>query len=842
MSFFTPALFWGGLAAVSAPIIIHFLNRQRYKRIRWAAMEFLLLAFKRTRRRVRVEHLIILIIRCLLLLMLGALLARPLFSGDSIISGSRDVYVLLDDSYSMGYTSGGEGQTAMDRGRRMLQKIISGLRAQDHLHIIRLSDVIRNDIHEQQMKESNGKFEAIKPFIESGGLTAQEIKNYVDVAANPQELPVSDLHTDIYLGLTRMEEIIFKDPDTAMPIKELYIISDLQKYAWLPAGKSSSSKSDDGADVNPVKIHISSGDGDTDDLNKVINSLMTERDNGVKARVFLMDVGDPNLGEHNDILIQGVTVERKDLVVGLNPNFSVTLRNNSNAKAKNVKVDFLMDGKTVDSKTYVDPIEAGGTAKVNFKRGRFKSDEAGFHYAEIIVDDKTDSLAADSHYYFAFQVREGIKVLIVDGDYSDDLKMSETGVLQIALHPKPMPRRRRGVPDEDDSFVPFAARPKVVEEWRGETLSDYDIVILANVNITASTPDSDIAEMERYVRSGGRLMIFLGDNVDHEYYNKILYKDGEGLLPAQLSGKAIGKQFIEAKGAQEKTTLLVDPKSEVNYEIFGRLLEKQFFNDAETLPKFSRFFPMVVPSDSTIMAKFDKQDPAAKGNLSAKIPFMVQKRYGKTEQGRSGKSGRVVLFNTTTDSAWSNLTVSGPDMAYIVILIETVLYLMRTEQFNVQVGEAITRTYSQDKLQDKEGLFVVTPPGTEIERKLSYSVEDLEDGGKIFLHCVFRDAFKAGRCVFISDQLRIREIFGVNVNLGEADLEHISTEEIQQKYPGLNKATIFKWDFGTEDGGKVEIEGVTASSNAWKLPLLIMLCLLVLESGLALLFGRRASK
>ena len=39
-----------GAALVSAPIIIHLINRMRFKRIRWAAMEFLLKSQKRNRR------------------------------------------------------------------------------------------------------------------------------------------------------------------------------------------------------------------------------------------------------------------------------------------------------------------------------------------------------------------------------------------------------------------------------------------------------------------------------------------------------------------------------------------------------------------------------------------------------------------------------------------------------------------------------------------------------------------------------------------------------------------------------------------------------------------------
>src|SRR5205823_4820167 len=70
----------GGLL-ISSPIIIHLINRMRYKRIRWAAMEFLLKSQKRNRRRLIIEQLILLLLRILLVLLAALLLARYLYSG-----------------------------------------------------------------------------------------------------------------------------------------------------------------------------------------------------------------------------------------------------------------------------------------------------------------------------------------------------------------------------------------------------------------------------------------------------------------------------------------------------------------------------------------------------------------------------------------------------------------------------------------------------------------------------------------------------------------------------------------------------------------------------------------
>src|SRR6266513_4457734 len=88
-----------GAALISAPIIIHLINRMRFKRLRWAAMEFLLKSQKRNRRRLIIEQLILLLLRILLVLLAGLLLARFLgFSFAGFFQPQNTVHVvLLDD-------------------------------------------------------------------------------------------------------------------------------------------------------------------------------------------------------------------------------------------------------------------------------------------------------------------------------------------------------------------------------------------------------------------------------------------------------------------------------------------------------------------------------------------------------------------------------------------------------------------------------------------------------------------------------------------------------------------------------------------------------------------------
>ncbi|MGA2500441.1 MAG: BatA domain-containing protein, partial [Tepidisphaeraceae bacterium] len=129
----TPGFFWAGLLLVALPIIIHILNRRRYKIVKWAAMEYLLQAMRKNRRRIQFEQLLLLAIRCILLALLGLALARPMGCADSTIAslaGQKSglhIFV-IDNSYSMSYESAAEaGKTHLDRAKAIARQYIERL-------------------------------------------------------------------------------------------------------------------------------------------------------------------------------------------------------------------------------------------------------------------------------------------------------------------------------------------------------------------------------------------------------------------------------------------------------------------------------------------------------------------------------------------------------------------------------------------------------------------------------------------------------------------------------------------------------------------------------------------
>ncbi len=87
-SFFANPALVGGALAGSIPVVIHLLNRQRFKKVVWAAMHWLWASYKKSQRRLQIEQLILLLIRILVLVLLAFALARPaLQQGMGLIAG-----------------------------------------------------------------------------------------------------------------------------------------------------------------------------------------------------------------------------------------------------------------------------------------------------------------------------------------------------------------------------------------------------------------------------------------------------------------------------------------------------------------------------------------------------------------------------------------------------------------------------------------------------------------------------------------------------------------------------------------------------------------------------------
>ena len=129
IGFLHPALL-AGLAAIAVPVILHFFYRRQLKVVPISTLRFLKMADETLPRQPRLQHLLLLLLRCLLVALLAFFLAKPYFAPSG---GAAPVHrlVLLDRSLSM-RVKGPEG-APFDQAKKIAGSLVHGLRYQDRV-------------------------------------------------------------------------------------------------------------------------------------------------------------------------------------------------------------------------------------------------------------------------------------------------------------------------------------------------------------------------------------------------------------------------------------------------------------------------------------------------------------------------------------------------------------------------------------------------------------------------------------------------------------------------------------------------------------------------------------
>ncbi|MCP4834234.1 MAG: hypothetical protein GY895_05655, partial [Phycisphaera sp.] len=134
MSFVAAGILVAGIACAAIPVLIHLLLRRRTRPVEWAAMSILIEAARRHRSRSRIERILLLTIRTLLVMLLGAALAQPLI-GERLGSLEPSTTHLVIDDGIMSAVRTVEGGIALDDHIADALKTIDGLSVSDRVSV-----------------------------------------------------------------------------------------------------------------------------------------------------------------------------------------------------------------------------------------------------------------------------------------------------------------------------------------------------------------------------------------------------------------------------------------------------------------------------------------------------------------------------------------------------------------------------------------------------------------------------------------------------------------------------------------------------------------------------------
>jgi len=171
VNFLNSTALWGGLAAVgvAVPIIIHLLHQRHRRRTDWAAMELLRRALVIRSGQIRLEDLLLLFLRCLVLALVAFALVRPTVEEKTanFLAGEQSVgmVIAIDASYSMAY---GKHEKRMDAAMSRVNDILSTARPSDSVTIVLLGDQPRTLLRGANYEEQriNDALNGVQPFPE----------------------------------------------------------------------------------------------------------------------------------------------------------------------------------------------------------------------------------------------------------------------------------------------------------------------------------------------------------------------------------------------------------------------------------------------------------------------------------------------------------------------------------------------------------------------------------------------------------------------------------------------------------------------------------------------------
>lgn len=450
--FLNPAYVLPGAALVLVPILIHILSRLRYKKVRFAAMEFLLESEELNRRRIVLEQLLLLLLRILAVLLIGLLIARLVLDPSRLLmlrGASMHHVVLLDDSLSM---RDREGDAAVfQQALLTLENMLAEGSRQpgaSRVTILSMTDPRRPIIADRVLDA---------PFVQE---ILPRLRNLTCSwrAASPVD------------AINAAKDILAADGGAS---PQVHVLTDLRASDW----------------------------NNRPEVVAALESLQT-----IKASVDLIKVVKDT---HSNVAIQQMKAETLAVAQGVPWRMTLTLKNHAAGKANGLRGTVLLDGAPLPGRILIPDIEPGAELQVSHD---VTFDSEGRHQIEVRLED--DALREDNRRFLAVDVTERRLILIVDDEGQQDDASFVTAALSA-----------------DPSLTGLASEVRTSQTLTSMNLRNYDCIYLLNVRDLPADATLLLAE---YVRSGGGIVWFPGDQANVRWYSETLREPSFRLFPAPI--------------------------------------------------------------------------------------------------------------------------------------------------------------------------------------------------------------------------------------------------------------------------------------------------------------------
>lgn len=579
--FLNPAFFLPGAALVLLPILIHILSRLRYRRVRFAAMEFLLESEELNRRRILLEQLLQLFLRILAILLITLLIARLLLDPGRLLmlrGASRHHVVLLDDTLSLRERDG--DSSLFQRSLSTLETmLVEGVRQSGsaRVTILPLSDPRR-------------------PIISDRVLDSAFVQELIPRLRN---LPCTFRSGSPVAALNTARDLLAAD---ASADPHVHILTDFRAVDW----------------------------NDRPEITAAFAALRAAR-----AQVDLIQVSRGD--SHPNISIAGITTESLAAARGVPWRVTLQVRNHGNSKATGLRAAVFINGAPVPARILIPEIEPNAQVEVTHD---LAFDTEGRQQVEVRLDE--DNLREDNRRVFAVEVAERRSVLILD----DDGQQEDAAFVAAAL-------------SADPALTGLAADIRTSQGLNASELPRYDCLYLLNIR---DLPADTLLLLADYVRSGGGIVWFPGDQANVAWYSETLRNPGNLLFPVPLG-------VIQEVLPDSPLTAPTDSLPFVS-PVFA------------PHPIFSIYNAPDSPFPDTVrISRYFRTEPAWKLDDAERgdgVRTIMRLKSGEPVgfEHTLGR-GRILTFLTGAGRRWSNWPVAPAAPGYVVMHLLTHQYLQK---------------------------------------------------------------------------------------------------------------------------------------------------------------------
>lgn len=442
-----------GAIGVLVPLVLHLIQTSRTVKLPFSTIRFLQLAQKQSASRIRMQNILLWLLRTLMLVTLALAFAMPLLRDKALGKwfgrSPRDVAIVIDGSFSMDYNLG--RSTVWEKAVDAAVAVVEGLSEQDRLCIFVARDHVEPVIEQLtgDRKKAPGRLKALK-FSQTSSQLAPAV-----MEANSALMEAKE----------RRE-------------REIHIITDTQALPWESfGGKAGGDDSATGA-----------ADGEGDPAEEAEDGTETER------TVASMGAWDPvkvneqtvcfvsMLGVSGPENMAPVDVEIEPAVtMALSPS-KATVSLGYTGPPRGTAATLYVDDEEVSSRSVT--VGADQAGELSFVVPPLT---AGRHAARVQIPD--DNLLLDNTFHFVLKVEDSFPALCVGS-------RDDTFFLRAALS--------AGIGGEAAIEMEWVEPGRVSDE----KLEAYSCVFLCNaVPLSAG----EVSTLEKFVYAGGLMALFPGD-------------------------------------------------------------------------------------------------------------------------------------------------------------------------------------------------------------------------------------------------------------------------------------------------------------------------------------------